>query len=367
MSNTPGALPPAYGPLGSSPPYSSEPNRGEQTLQRTLRHETVLPTGTVTRSSGNTTVKLVGQQEGAKIPCYGRRGTVKGTLYVKDCQKVVRISMKIEGKLVTVVSGRGSQTIELLNQNLTLWRKGSAIQLSNGMPISYKLPSLMLRRLKISFLYCPRTRANRPILRNSAFYSSPKTDPNEWYQTVAGIRTRQMTDSSQCLVHVHLFVPAARVYSLVDTIPLHIQIIGSLEFLKELLAAHKDVPQACRIHTSVKIKASLRRQIGIDMQGQILIQDHTIGEGDIWEVPPSLCEIGGGAHLEWKGKLRFRKDVTIGSFRSGNIILKDFIDVLVDPRGRTDNRQSFLALKISVPVRIVEDSYSGPFEWNPGV
>ncbi|KAG6850432.1 hypothetical protein H0H93_013304 [Arthromyces matolae] len=410
------------------PSYSAEPANDEQTLQRNGSGQTPqLPTGIYTQTSGNLTVKLFQQREGASIPTYGRQGIVNGLLQIKNPKSTILIVMKVDGKLDTLTSTGGTTTV-LLNRSYTLWRKNNATnnQLLDAVEISYVLPTTFLYRgaknhlhqlppsfrveengsiffvrsyysitisvsralhRSVGFLTTtdePRSRANRPILSTPAFYSTLKTCPEEWHQAISGFQSKSAKDQSQIQLNAHLFIPVSRVYALSDTIPFHIQLTGPLDTLQRFITRRQQRGPTATLpssssstytegHSNVEIKITIRRSVQIESQVQdhhtssSSSKDHIIADGEVWEVPPSLCEVGVGAHLDWQGKLRLREDCEVGSFQAGNVNIKDTVDITVNPRV-TEGRRGFLPLKLSVPIRIVEDPHPDTipsYERNP--
>lgn len=86
---------PSYTPSEPSPKYSCEPGCDERRLQHTPRLIRSTPTGTHIKKSGNVTVTLFDQEEGAEIPTYGRHGFINGTVYLENCERISQITMKV--------------------------------------------------------------------------------------------------------------------------------------------------------------------------------------------------------------------------------------------------------------------------------
>ncbi|KAF9464125.1 hypothetical protein BDZ94DRAFT_1257065 [Collybia nuda] len=392
---------PVYTPSEPSPRYSCEPACDEQRLQHTPRFNRPTPTGIYTKSSKKVSVTLFEQEDNAEIPTYGRHGLVSGTVYVEDCARVSRVSLKIEGKLESTISEGGSKTVRLVNDSYTLWSgcpKGSE-RCPNYVPFSAVLPSSYLyegssrplppsyascspaspsfflrsqysiivqvtrlryrkldfltktKQVKIPFEYYPRTRAHRPIAPTPCFFSTVKTSPEEWYQAFSVMKTRPKSKLEP--IHCHIFIPGARVYGLSDTIPFHVQINGPLASLRSLLTDCSD--------EELSIKVCLLRQVSVETRGQKAWRNTILSEGEINEVPPVVsppCESGGMTHLDWEGELSPVKDLRVGGFQAGHVAVKDFIVLEIEPPSSGRVVSPFLALQMTVPIRLVTEPYA---------
>ncbi|KAG5638677.1 hypothetical protein H0H81_011057 [Sphagnurus paluster] len=413
---------PLYTPSEPSPRYSCEPSVDERTLQQTPRISRSAPTGEYIKKSGKVIVTLFEQEHGVEIPTYGRRDEITGTVYLQAPERVTQVVLKIEGRLNTIISDGGSRSITVLSRSHTLWRKESSQGISNVIPFSYLLPShfthagserplpptyyvgssgipaLHVRsdytiaisvtrsrhhnldfltkvdHIKIPFLYHPRTRANRPIVPSPSFFSTVKTSPEEWYQVFTAMKTRVSSNIEP--IYCHLFIPGARVFGLKDKIPIHIQMSGPLDSLQKLLmpqarnappppAWSRETREKCPAHSKPKIKVSILRQTHVESRGRKGWKNTTIGDGEIWEVPPAICEAQGAVHLDWEGELIAHDTIAVGGFAAGNVVVKDFIVLTVDPPTVGNHPSTFLALQMSVPVRIVTDSYVEVTDYEP--
>ncbi|KAF5382467.1 hypothetical protein D9615_002730 [Tricholomella constricta] len=416
---------PVYTPSEPSPRYSCEPACDEHTLQQTPRHSSLVPSGAYTQTSGKVTVTLFEQENGVDIPTYGRRADISGTIYLENHDRVSQVVVKVEGKLDSTISEGGSKSIITLSRSQTLWRKEMGNELPTLIPFSCELPSHFtylgserplpptyylghcgspafyirsqytisvrvtrarhrnmefLRNVddvKIPFIYYPRTRAHRPIIPSPSFFSTVKTSPEEWYQVLYEMKMR--TPSKVEPIHCHLFIPAGRVYGLSDKIPFHIQLNGPLDSLQKLLMPQPlDAPppplwsskthEKCPIHKKPKIRVYILRQYSIETRGQKAWKNTTIGEGEIWEVPPAICDTQGATravHLDWEGELKVQSSVTVGGFLAGNVCVKDFIVLSLEPPTIDSQTSPFFPLQITVPVRIVTDAYVEVTEYEP--
>ncbi|GLB38618.1 hypothetical protein LshimejAT787_0504830 [Lyophyllum shimeji] len=396
--------------------YSYEPACGERTLQCTPRQTIPVPSGAYTNKGGGITVTLFEQPHGVDMPIYGRRGTIHGTVYLEDLDRITQVSVKVEGKLDTIISEGGSKSITLLSRGSTLWRKGTSEEFPNLIPFSCVLPptfryndsetylpptyrashpgfpaffirinysiSIYVTRarhrnmefltrvdeVKIPFNYYPRTRAHRPILTSPGFFSTVKTSPEEWYQAFTEMKTRSSVEVGP--IYFHLFLPSARAYGLTDKIPFHVQLNGPLDSLQKLLMPQpanapplpswsaKKSHEKCPLHAMPKIRVYILRQSHIETRGQRVFRNTTVAEGEIWELPPAICDGRcDSVHLDWEGELRMQPEVTAGGFVAGNVTVKDFIVLSVEPPTVDNHPSPFLALLLTVPIRLVTDSW----------
>ncbi|KAG6866192.1 hypothetical protein C0991_007742 [Blastosporella zonata] len=153
-------------------------------------------------------------------------------------------------------------------------------------------------------------------------------------------------------IYCHLFIPGARVYGLGEKIPFHIQLNGPLDALQKLLMpqpANTPPPaswsmrksrEKCPLHTKPKIRVYLLRQSQIETRAHKAWRNMTIGEGEVWELPPGICrESQDVVNLDWAGELKADANVTIGGFAAGNVCVKDFIALAVEPP-TVDNQPS---------------------------
>jgi len=132
---------PLYTPSVPSPEYSYDPAYDERTLQSTPSIHHPPPTGTYTKKSRKVTVTLFEQEDDAKIPTFGRRGLITGTIYLENHELIYRVVLKVssmlfvplqwkltslvqvEGKLESTSTERAANSTEILNHRYTLWRK----------------------------------------------------------------------------------------------------------------------------------------------------------------------------------------------------------------------------------------------------
>ncbi|RXW25356.1 hypothetical protein EST38_g505 [Candolleomyces aberdarensis] len=230
------------------------------------------------------------------------------------------------------------------------------------------------KHILIPFSYVPRSRAHRPILPRPCFFSSVKTSPEEWYQAETTIKRRD--SSSQSPLNCHLFVPAGRVYGLKDTIPFHLQISGRISTLRELFSstelsrvysAESHLTSSSSLpslnHTPPVIRVFLMRQVTVEIRGQKSWRNIVAGEGALSSVPPLMSSCYSptsdacreSEHLDWEGDLRVNDEVDCAGFMVANAQVKDFIMLKITPS--ESSKSQFLDLQVSIPIRLVTDSW----------
>jgi hypothetical protein len=119
------------------------------------------------------------------------------------------------------------------------------------------------------------------------------------------------------LMMLQLFIPGARVYSVTDTIPFHLQFSSSPCSLQNIIT-----PPSCG---DVIIRVALLRQVAVETRGQTTMQNTVLAEGKLSEIPPlvsSPCEPGDSIHLDWEGEVRCSNITSVGSFDAGNVMVK---------------------------------------------
>ncbi|KAG5729170.1 hypothetical protein E4T56_gene15672 [Termitomyces sp. T112] len=410
---------PLYTPSEPLPKYSCQPSCNENTLQHSPLRVRTIPTGTYTRRSGKITVTLFEQEDGVDMPVYHRCNHISGLLLIECPEKVTRVTMKIQGKLKTITSQTGSKSIQLINVFHTLWRKGESEELSSCFPFSYLLPNTFIHEgaehplpptfridqtstpflrvlysinicvsstrhnmefltksdnVKIFFKYYPRSRPHRPILPSPHFFSTVKTSPEEWYQASSALKTRKLKPEFGP-IYCHLFIPSARVYGLADRIPFHVQLNGPLDALQQFLMpqlVNVSMPSTmqnphgtCPQRIKPLVVVSLVRQSKTKTRGSKFQKNQTIGQGEVQELPPLICESRDAIHLDWGGEIQVNEDVEVGGFVAGNVSVRDFISLVLEPPAANDQACPYLCLRMSVPIRLVTDSYVEVIDYEP--
>lgn len=135
------------------------------------------------------------------------------------------------------------------------------------------------------------------------------------------------------------------------------------------------------------LKVSLVRQTLVDPQIQHLRiwRNTTLGVGEIREVPPNASSAqefastsADDAHLDWEGEVQCEEDVKVGGFHVMNVAvsvsgafsqpdlarhliiagcIKDHIILSVVPPAHERNLPPFKTVTMSIPIRLVTDSY----------
>ncbi|KAG6887507.1 hypothetical protein C0995_014739 [Termitomyces sp. Mi166 len=120
----------------------------------------------------------------------------------------------------------------------------------------------------------------------------------------------------------------------------------------------------CPLHKNqLKIEVSLIRQSRIGTGVKEMFDNASIGKGEIWELPPGICK-SSDIILDWEGELK--PDVTVGGFATGNVSVRDFVVLALEPPLVDKNEISpFLPLRMTVPIRLVTDSFVEVMDYEP--
>jgi hypothetical protein len=119
------------------------------------------------------------------------------------------------------------------------------------------------------------------------------------------------------LTPAQLFVPVARVYSMMEQIPFHLQLNGPLDSLRDLL-----VPTS---RPEDIIKVILLRKVTIGTGYYSKSRSIVLAEGSLSEIPPlasSPCDPRDNIHLNWEGTVRCSNNTPIGTFAAGDLSVK---------------------------------------------
>lgn len=274
---------PRYSASVPAPDYSFEPLCGERTLEQTPRQTRPAPESTFIRRSGKSTVVLHNQEDNVRMPSYGRGAPIAGSVLFDSSSNVYEVVLEIFGKVETMSSDGGAKTTTVVNNRRVLWsdcqKNGqcpSQIEFSVRLPTTFRddqgeerplpptyavdfhgIPALYVRtsyfiqfliarnlskkldfltktkRIFIPFEYYPRTRPHRPIVSSRCFFSSVKSTPEEWHQTIAPMKTPLNEDPGP--IFTHLLIPSSRIYGIRDSIPIHVQLSGPEEALRAFL------------------------------------------------------------------------------------------------------------------------------------
>ena len=102
-------VPPRYSAesVRSVPSYSPEPLVNEQRLEfNPPVARRPIPTGTFTRESKQITLLLTQQEDGAPLPTYGRKGTIRGVVFLKDTEDISTVTLKVPHRRGIILSQR---------------------------------------------------------------------------------------------------------------------------------------------------------------------------------------------------------------------------------------------------------------------
>ncbi|KAF9013315.1 hypothetical protein BDQ17DRAFT_1231603 [Cyathus striatus] len=413
---------PGYAPPSPVPSYSYEPSCGERRLDHTPQPRATRPppTGSYIKKSGKTTIILSEQEEDIELPTYGRHAVVNGTLCLDASESISEVALKLEGKLDLTTSEGGSKSVKLIDDYYCLWSKREVQSIcpsqipfsviipetftegasSKPLPPSYhaafagvptmfvkstyRLHVMVTRTLHrkssdtpdsifVNFKYHPRTRSHRPLIPHSErFFSSVKSSPEEWYQSVTTMKCRP--NSQLQPLFCNLFVPSSRIYGLDDIIPFHVQLTGKIASLREFFPT----PSLDRIVSTdsrltdrsltpqknppgeQKIRVYFLRQVSVEIDITKSWKNKVIGEGYLYPLPPSMpscysmpnvtCE----DHLDWEGEIKCDPDVEVGGFHTNNLHVKDFIMLTLTP----PHASPLLETQINIPIRFVTESWT---------
>ncbi|KAH8822245.1 hypothetical protein DL96DRAFT_1620547 [Flagelloscypha sp. PMI_526] len=361
----------------------------------------------IKRSCGNYTVTLDAQSDALT---YGTASVISGTIHLNKSESVTEVVLKLTGKMKVVISGAGNARVSFLSKSYSLWPISNSRTLSPPPPdisfsipmptefsprgstaakplppslvasalrlyakISYKISIHVSRTarlrglygrksiLNIPFIYVPRLRPSRPIIECPNFLETVKIAPEEWCQVSSELRGK---DPSRPL-SINVFLPVSNVYSLSDSIPFHIQLIGCHDDTGEFLppsyssylshtATHVTSQFRSTTSNEPKISVTLVRQMVVEVEGLRGSKDITVGEGELLPLEPTKSTSQHGScelTMDWTGWVRAAPDVSYGSFSVGELAMKDYVVVTVIPSCES----AFKELRIPIPIRLVTD------------
>ncbi|KAJ7723341.1 hypothetical protein DFH07DRAFT_759527 [Mycena maculata] len=409
---------PIYSPSTPSPSYSQDPANDETRLNfspRILVGARPLPTGLFTKAYGSATVVLLDQEENTRVPSYRRRGTVRGSLILeRDMGRILEIVAKLEGLLETTTVESGTVTTKVFQRMDSIWSRGSSsssspcpgiIEFAFPFPAAFQhqgaeyplppsyaarfpgFPSLfarctysltisitkdarLLSKTKLIYLpidYNPQTSPPRGITRTSCFLSGLKTMPEEWYQSSFTMNAR--SSSSLSPLQCQVFLPSVQIFGIKDSIPLHVQLSGSLATLQEFVLPcrpHPGNPEQ-NGHQNSPIRVYITRMVSVKYGTKTTWRLQRVGEGRFRALPPSAnfacdcqsaCESSCLQILDWEGEVRCYPDVTVGGFQSLGLTLKDFITLELVPHKPASS--ALLTVQHAIPIRLVTETFISP-------
>ncbi|KAI1793364.1 hypothetical protein LXA43DRAFT_239772 [Ganoderma leucocontextum] len=381
----------AQPPFAHTPSYSAEPHAYEQRLA--LNRPAQRPAGSFVKQSKNVSLRLYAQEDNVSLPVYGCGATVDGAVTLSKVEGVTAVDVKIEGSLILREVGEGgTTTYKLCLDTVTLWGKDadtepcpSTLEFGLKLPTTfsdgkdtYPLPpthdvhlsgvpgfnatieytvSVSVAKSKASllrigngnvstpFIYHPRSRPSVPLpapMRQSS--DTFKFIPNpEWYRHESVMRARQAGGKD---VVCELYLPTSRVFSITQAIPFHVMFCSSAFSLAAfmpygptatILAPNKQFTRLC-----------VRRQSTVDVRNELVLgtktdiwRVDTIGEGDF--------KHAGDGH-EWlcfNGEIHLDKDVKVGSFKAGGLIVRDFLEFTMHPP--EPSKAPFKEMRLVIP------------------
>ncbi|KAF9220884.1 hypothetical protein BS17DRAFT_287879 [Gyrodon lividus] len=395
---------PPYTPSLPSPSYSTELLPGERTVEHTRRASSQPPTGIYRRITDTLTISLKDQRPGSIHPIYGRGGVVRGDLILRTTNDLRSVTLKLEGLLLVEKLGV-SITTNLFSMTYIMWNTSEGRPCPQTIPFAVILPlsfedegrachlpptfessdsgpraicsyslTVELSRprqflpflraseaVKVPLIYRPRSRPHMPMLPSDLpFMFTVKSSPEEWHQIMWTVNMSHASslDPVQCF----LFIPSVQIYALSDTIPFHLQILGSPTSLLPFLEQSQTGGVTSNPSSAVTVRVYLLRQTGVIIHGQNISLSRVLGEG---KMEPSQClpwthhatqqhPLGEGlGFLDWDGELRCSEDATVASFITSQLYVKDLIVLSITPQEPLK-----LAVKHCHPIRIVTDPWS---------
>ncbi|THH26529.1 hypothetical protein EUX98_g7659 [Antrodiella citrinella] len=239
----------------------------------------------------------------------------------------------------------------------------------------------------------PRSRAYMPIGRDLLpFFSTIKSAPGDWHQVISKmeVQPKSTLEPLEC----QLFVPAVQIYAFSDIIPFHLHLRGSRASLASFVAGPTPVfklpkgikalsstlklgsssrtsldsssssfmdvltPQVSPVgHDSSNVRVYLLRQVCVSVDGQKAWGEIVLGEGKISPLSSTRAAGTDGEYsLDWEGEVRCGSAVSVGSFRSGELVVKDFIVVELKPPVGSPSPLKYH--RHAHPIRLVTDSCS---------
>ncbi|KAF9257957.1 hypothetical protein L218DRAFT_1005570 [Marasmius fiardii PR-910] len=410
--------PPPYSLSSPAPDYSSDPAHNEQRLayQRRPLYDTSR-NGIFVHKEDKATLILDNQIQGTTLPEYGRRSTVSGTLIFDEPHVVAEVKLELRGQAQFLTLAQGFSNREICCISEVLYRRDegdgdcpSSLLFSFAFPVtlqagevSYPLPptcdeilcgdnnqyarvsysfavvitrirsrkaSVLLgknkRYLTVVLKYRPRSRPPRPITIGDCLLSTVKVCPEEWQQSVTSIEPRLTGSNSLQSICCQLFLPSVGVFELKETIPFHVQLVGTSKTLsrlcegdrsKLLLAPSNEFEISDRLSTDrPPIKVNLCRQFLLDIEGRRVSCVVLLGEGKISFSPGS----NSGQQetvLNFEGQVQVSTpDMTVPSFDSGIIVARDFFSVELSPK-ILSVKQLFAPFRHTHVVKLVTDPW----------
>lgn len=236
-------------------------------------------------------------------------------------------------------------------------------------------------RYLIPVKYRPRTRPSRPIHPSmTSLFSSLKPLAEEWHQIVTQISPKPNSDMET--IHTQFLIPSVQTFGLRDSIPFHIQLTGPLASVKHFLPPNEDGTNSLYSdsksygsgsshsssskrslgsysNTAPTLRVFLARQILVEINGRKSWRNSTIGEGNVRPIPPPPTNAATSrpeVSLDWEGEVKCRDDVQCVGFKSGNLMVKDFIVLALTPPNPKSS--PLLQLQHAHPIKFATDTWT---------
>ncbi|KAF8214889.1 hypothetical protein K438DRAFT_1561735 [Mycena galopus ATCC 62051] len=403
--------PPPYSPVLPPPGYSEDPAGDEARIDISPRTHGrfLLPTGVWVKANGSTTVVLFAQERNIRVPLYRQHGPVRGSLIVEDTNQIREVVAKLEGRLEITTTDSGVQTVKVVKNTYCLWSSSlsnsvfpgtidiacdfpatfqhegrdfplppSYVARFPGFPTlfakcTYSLTISITRERSLGFLsntksiyvpieYNPHTVPARGMPPSMHFLASVKIIPEDWYQTSFVMNAR---DSNLSPIQCEAFIPSVKVFGLSDTIPLHLQLSGSLSSLRELIPPS---PFGCHLRYS-PVRVYLMRKVTFEYRGKSTWRFERIGEGLFPPLPlvvnfnckcqppcdscDSCVETFG-----WGGEVKCNSTVTICGFQAAGLTVMDFITLEITPPNAA--LAPLASVRHAFPIRFVTETFVEP-------
>ncbi|THH20605.1 hypothetical protein EW146_g778 [Bondarzewia mesenterica] len=363
---------PSYSPSASVPRYSLKPRSSETTLAASPRKDERW-TGIFTTSNKNGIIlELFAQDPAVPIPVYGRSCSIEGAVLLDCTQDVQSVSLKLEGTLDVAVGGGSNNSAKFFCKTDTVWKATSASvvpcpsvcdfnlgRLINtesgrvgslpptfntalpGKPSGPMLHGRNSARLSTQLVYHPRSRPLRSILPCPfPFLSTVKSLPDEWHQVITTIPS--MPGSTAVPINCLLFIPEAQIYCISASIPFYLQLCAPVESLRAFM--YPTPPPTSKLRRAKSFDPSAKPSVLVSIVRQVIAivggareqRSTVLGEGKLCPLPPGASTPlhsppDGSETLNWEGTVRCRKDVRCGGFSVGNLVVKDFIALNLEP------------------------------------
>lgn len=389
---------PDYSPSMPAPDYSSMPLPGEHCIQRTPG-QTLYERGSVGFSyqENGMSLMLHGCREEEGAPVFGLCSTVHGEFEPADREKIVSVSVKLQGHIFIKEGTRVSSTL-LLSQQRTLWEMDDVETVCPGMlPLSVSFPanywdkeneryirlppsfsitrprraavvytlSILLRKkrgslfclrtardlsMNVHLRYKPRVRPPRPA---PIYFSSLKQCPDEWQEEIWSINSDFLRNNgSLFMAECYFFLPSVRVFFMAESIPFHLSFCGPISCLRRATTPEKDDEGELIVEP---IHVFLVRQTTVRGPDSKAVQEEILGRGSLI--------VGDEARLDkmlpqdavcmsWDGELRCDMSLTCSAFSTPILEVKDYIVLsLVNPLRPMKMMEA--DVHYAVPIRLV--------------